>query len=225
MHVMSAQLPRFRFLAVTGGEGMYFTAPFVGELERHVSQSTDANDPDAGGGGYFMNQEWRKYCDAAAQERSHFCQVQRIGQRANPWPLSSNTIRKAAMAPNNGPLSSGAQVLVTGKTFVAVQTTVSGPAKPDALSNLEPFRRLAQCDNCAGHLMARHERVLGHAPFVIEHRKIRVTESTVRYFDFDLFRTKLAGVETERFQRAIRAQGGIGVEFLHNQFSFLELVF
>src|SRR5258708_12222431 len=127
MHVMSAQLPRFRFLAVTRGEGMYFTAPFVGELERHVSQSTDANDPDAGGGGHFMNQEWRKYCNAAAQERSHFCQVQRIGQRANPWPLSSNTIRKASMAPNNGPLSSGAQALFPGKPFVQSYAPLSRP--------------------------------------------------------------------------------------------------
>jgi len=49
------------------------------------------------------------------------------------------------------------------------------------------------------HVQAR--TVLGHAPFVVEHRKIRVAESTVRYFDFDLFRTKLAGVETEQFQR------------------------
>src|SRR6266478_8016632 len=132
---MSAQLPRFSFLVVTGGEGMYFTAPFVGELERHMSQSTDANDPDTGGGGHFMNQEWRKSCDAAAQERSHFCQVQRIGQRANPRPLSSTTIRKAAMAPNNGPLSSGAQVVGTGKTFVACETAMSEPAKSDALSD------------------------------------------------------------------------------------------
>src|SRR3954465_12105239 len=100
---MSAQLPRFRFLAVTGGEGMHFTAPFIGELERHVSQSTDANDPDTGGGGHFMNQERRKYCDAAAQEGSDFCHIQRIWQRANPWPLSSNSICKAAIAPDNSP--------------------------------------------------------------------------------------------------------------------------
>src|SRR5258707_5205091 len=154
MHVMRAQLSRFRFLAVTGGEGMYFTAPFVGELERHVSQSTDANDPDTGGGGHFMNQEWRKYCDAAAQERSHFCQVQRIGQRANPRPLSSNTIRKAAMSPKNGPLSGGAKVLVTGTTFVAGETAMSKPAKSDALSDFYPIRRLAQCDDCSSHLMS-----------------------------------------------------------------------
>jgi len=48
---MSAQFSRFRFLAVTGGESMNFAAPFVGELQRHMAQSTDANDPDAGGGG------------------------------------------------------------------------------------------------------------------------------------------------------------------------------
>ena len=82
---------------------------------------------------------------------------------------------------------------------------MSEPAMADALSNLEPLRCFAECDYRPGHFVSRHERVLGHAPLVVEHRKIRVAESTVRYFDFDLFRTKLAGVETERLQRAIRA--------------------
>src|ERR1035441_8416963 len=77
---MSTELPRFRFLAVTGGEGMDFTAPFVGELERHVSQSTDANDPDTSGGGQFMNQEWRKYCDAAHRSGPTFARSSASGK-------------------------------------------------------------------------------------------------------------------------------------------------
>src|ERR1700743_2400149 len=132
---MSTQLPRFRFFAVVGGESMYFTAPFVGKLERHVSQSTDANDPNTGGGRHFMNQEWRKHRDAPTQERPHFRQVQSVGQRANPRPLSADSIRKATVAPDNGPLSSGAQVLVTGKTFVAGETAMSEPTQSDALSD------------------------------------------------------------------------------------------
>src|SRR5262244_607723 len=115
---MSAQLSRLGFLAVAGREGMDLAAPFVGKLERHVSQSTDTYDPYSGRGGQVMDQEWRKDSDATAQERSHLCQVQRIRQRTNPRPLGSNTIREAAVASDNGPLSSCAKVLLAGKAFV-----------------------------------------------------------------------------------------------------------
>src|SRR5262249_2136706 len=121
VHVMSAQLPRFRLLAVTGGEGMNLAAPFVSELERHMSQPTDANDPYTGSGRHIMKEERCKHSDAAAQQGSHFCQVKRIRQRTNPCPLGSDTVRKAAVASDNGPLSSGAQVLIAGKAFVACE--------------------------------------------------------------------------------------------------------
>jgi hypothetical protein len=76
-----------------------------------------------------MDQEGRKYSDAAAEERSNFCHVQGIRQRTNPCPLGSNTIREAAMASDNGPLSSGAQVLLTRKTFVARKAAMREPAE------------------------------------------------------------------------------------------------
>src|SRR5215510_1673577 len=116
---MSAQLPRFGLLAVTGGEGMHFAAPFVGELKRHVSQSADTNDPHTGRGGQVVDQERREDSDAAAKERTGLFQIHRIRQRTNPRPLGSNTIGKAAVASDNGSLSSGTKVLVPGKAFVA----------------------------------------------------------------------------------------------------------
>src|SRR5215472_2988583 len=122
---MSTQLPRFRFLAVIGREGMHFASPFIRKLERHMSQSADADDSHTGSGGHVMNEEWRKYSDSSAKEWSDFCQVQRVWQRANPSPLSSDTVRKAAVASDNGPPGSGAKVLVAGKAFVAREATMS----------------------------------------------------------------------------------------------------
>src|SRR5262245_14726087 len=176
---MSAQFSRFGFFAVTGGEGMDFAAPFVGKLEGHMSQTTDANDTYPGSGGRVVNQQGRKYGDAAAKERPHFCHVQRIRQRSNPRPLGSNTIGETSMASDNSSLSSGAKMLLAGKAFVACQTAMSVPAEPDTLPNLKSFRPFTKCDNCSCHLMSRHKRVLGHAPFVVEHREIRVTKATM----------------------------------------------
>src|SRR4051812_48602914 len=212
---MSAQLSRFRLLAVTRGEGMHFAAPFVGELDRHVSQPADANDSDTRGGGHVMNQEGRKNSDAAAQKRSHFCQVQRIRQRTNPRPLSSHTIRETAMASNNGALSRGAKMLLAGKAFVAGQTAMSGPAKAYALSNFEPFRRSAQCNNGPGHFVAGHEGVLRHAPFIIEHRKVGVAEAAVRDLYLNFFGPDFTGIEAESLKRSAGYCGGVGIEWSH----------
>src|SRR5215831_13633660 len=162
MHVMSAEFSRFGFLAVTGGKRMHFAAPFVGELEGHMSQTADANNPNTGGGGQVVNHEGRKHSNAAAQKRPDFCHVQRFRQRTHPCPLGSNTIGETAVASDNGPLSSGAKVLHTGKTFVAVEATMSEPAESDALTYRESLRPLTECGNGPGHLMSRHERVLGH---------------------------------------------------------------
>src|SRR5882762_5580102 len=123
---MSAKLSRFSFLTVTGREGVHFTAPFIGELERHMSQSTDTNDANTSSRGHVVNQQRRKDRNAAAQERSYFCHIQRLRQRTNPGPLRSNTIREAAVASDNGALSSGAKVMVAGKTLVAREAAASG---------------------------------------------------------------------------------------------------
>src|SRR5258707_13538673 len=122
-----------------------------------------------GGGREFMYQELGKFCEGARKERPLFFQGQSHRERANPWPLSSNPLRKAAMSPNNGPLSSDAQVLVTGKTFVAGETAMSEPAKSDARSDFQPLPRVAQFGNRPGHPMSRPQRVLGHAPPFVEH--------------------------------------------------------
>src|SRR5881394_3176560 len=189
MHIMSAKFSRLGFLAVTGGEGMDFAAPFVGELQGHMSQSTDADNSYAGGGGQVMNQEGRKHSDTTAKERSGFFHVQRIGQRTNPGPLGSHTIGETAVASDNGALSIGAEVLIAGKTFVACETAMSGPAEADALSDFEPLRGLAQCGNCSRYFVSGNERELGHAPFVIEHREVRMADAAMGHLDLDFFRT------------------------------------
>jgi hypothetical protein len=65
-----------------------------------------------------VNQEWRKYCDAAARSGPTFAD-QRIGQRGQTHGHCAEGRSKAAMSPKEWSLSGGAKVLVTGKAFVA----------------------------------------------------------------------------------------------------------
>src|SRR5579859_5435127 len=134
MHVVGAQLASFRLLAVTGGKSMNFAPPFVGELKRHVSQSTDANDSHPRGRGYVVDQERREHRDPAAEQRSHLCQVQPLRQRADPCPLCSNAVGKTTVAAHNGSLRVRAEMLIPGQAFMASQAAVSRPAKPHTLS-------------------------------------------------------------------------------------------
>ena len=50
----------------------------------------------------------------------------------------------------------------------------------------------------AGHLVAGNERIVRHAPFVIEHRKIRVADAAVRDLDFHFLRPEFARIESRR---------------------------
>src|SRR5258708_35068799 len=138
-------------------------------MKRHVTQPTDLKNSHPRGGSQVENQQRRKDSDAAAQKRPSLCKVQGIGQRADPCPLRSNAIGKSAVASYNGPLSGRAKVLLPGKAFVASQAALRRPAKPYSLSNLKPFRRLTKRNNRAGNLVSWNERVVGHAPFVVEH--------------------------------------------------------
>jgi len=95
------------------------------------------------------------------------------------------------------------------------------PAKPHALSHPKPFRRVTECDNRAGHLMAWHEGVLGHPPLVVEHRQVRVTKATVRYLYFHVLQAQRPGIETKRLQRTFGTSGRVGFEFSHSERSFL----
>src|SRR5262249_49180111 len=102
---------------------------------------------------------------------------------------------------NNSALRCGAQVLLSGKTFVAVQTTMRKPAKANPLTELESFCGFTQRDNCSHHFVSRHKRVLRHAPFVVEHREVGVAKATMRHFNLDFLGAKRTRVETKKLQR------------------------
>ncbi|MNE59827.1 hypothetical protein D3C80_1549450 [compost metagenome] len=102
--------------------------------------------------------------------------------------MAADAIGKTAVATNNGRLYLVAQMLIPGHTGVAVHTAAAIPTNAHHLANLQPFvlRMGAQFGDFAHHLMAGHERVVGHAPFIIEHGEVGVADATVIDSNFNL---------------------------------------
>jgi hypothetical protein len=79
-----------------------------------------------------------------------------------------------------------AKMLPRRVAILAVRAGAALPAQSDALADLEfrdfiPFGRHSPDD-----LMARHERVLRHAPFIIDHRQIAVTDPAMGHRNLHL---------------------------------------
>jgi hypothetical protein len=70
---------------------------------------------------------------------------------------------------------------------MARETAARVPAKPNGLSDLHRFRLCTHRNHFADRLVTRHERELRHAPFIVEHRQIRMADPAILDFDFNLF--------------------------------------
>jgi hypothetical protein len=101
--------------------------------------------------------------------------------------------------------------MITGKTLVTREAAVRRPAKSHLLTNLQTFGFLAQCGNDTGHFMTGHKRITRKAKVVIKHRKIRVTDTAMGYFDLDFFRTEFTWIIAEQFECAFGGLGSVGV--------------
>ena len=73
------------------------------------------------------------------------------------------------------------------------------PAQADALPYREAFRIATKSGHRPDDFVARDERVLSHPPFVIEHRKVGMTNATVGDVDLYFFRSKVSGLEAKGF--------------------------
>jgi len=70
----------------------------------------------------------------------------------------------------------------------------------------------AKRDDSPYCFVARNERKLGHAPLVVEHGEVGMTDSAMADLNLDFFRPKCTRVEGERFKRGMRCGGGVSVK-------------
>jgi len=87
--------------------------------------------------------------------------------------------------------------VVAGQAGLAVQAVTGVPAEPHALPGLEVRDPGAQRGNAADHLVARHQRIAAHAPGVVQHAEIAVTDAAVLDLDLDLARAERTRIVLE----------------------------
>src|SRR5690348_12067432 len=93
---------------------------------------------------------------------------------------------KRAGTPNDRLFEIAAHVLIAGYALVAMHTTSSVPPQPDSLSDGDCFSVRTRGYDLADGLMARDERIIRPLPFIVQHRKIGMADSTVLDLDFHL---------------------------------------
>ncbi len=159
--------------------------------------------------------EGRERCDAAAEHRAellHDLLVEFFRNRGRPDPVAPHAVREPAVPADDGLLAVGAPVVAALEALVAMRAGVAEPAEADTLAFLQFRHVLPDGRDRADDLVPADERVLAHAPLVVEHRHVAVADAARLDLDLDLPRLQLAGVVLERLELALGFIGGIGVE-------------
>jgi hypothetical protein len=91
-------------------------------------------------------------------------------------------------------------IVMAGQTLATGKTAGGRPSDANPLPHLEAVDVFSERDHRADRFMSGHERELGHAPFVVEHRKIGMADAAVRDFDFHLVLSQLARIKFKRLQ-------------------------
>lgn len=181
------------------GKGVNLAAPLVGKLYCHMAEAAYSDDSNPRGGRHFVDKEWCEDRDATAEQWTYFCHIEGLGNRADPSPLGAHTVSKAAVATDDSGLCRRTKIMIVGQTLVTRKTAVRPPAEADALTDVKSFRLFTECRHGGGYLMPGHEGIFKHSSVVIEHREIRVADTTMADFDFDFFGSEWTGIESEGF--------------------------
>ena len=78
--------------------------------------------------------------------------------------------------------------------------------------------------NLSNHLVAGHERVLRHAPLVVDHAQIAVAYAAVKNVNFHFVGMEFAHFVAERLKWTARFENGIGINGLCCAHSFRFLI-
>src|SRR5262245_23212637 len=110
--------------------------------------------------------------DAAAEERSGFTHVKRVGQSDSPTPMTADAVGKSPWSPDDCLLRLLAKVLIPAQTLCASHVAFGNPPEPHSIAGFQVFHLVADGDDFADGFMSRDKRINSHLPFVVAHRQI-----------------------------------------------------
>src|SRR5262245_25158184 len=107
--------------------------------------------------------------DAAAEERSGFTHVKRVGQSDSPTPMTAHAVGKSPGSPDDCLLRLLAKVLIPAQTLRASHVAFGKPTEPDSIADFQIFYLFARGDDFSDGFVSRDKRVNSHLPFVVAH--------------------------------------------------------
>jgi len=207
----------FEFLGFVGGrsEGGDFAAPFIEKLHGEVTETPDADDSYAVSWANAEFDDGAEDCDASAEERTGADGGKSFGKFCGPGPMGADEIGEATVAPDDGPLACGTEVVVTAHALRTGHAAFGKPAETDAVARDKIFNHRTNGLDTANDFVSRDERVGGKAPLVAEHAEIRVTDAAVFDTDVDMLGADGREFVGEGFKGRCRGLSGVGVDSGH----------
>ena len=115
--------------------------------------------------------------------------------------MGADEIGKATVAPDDGPLPCGTEVVVTTHALRTGHAAFGKPAETDAVAGDKIFNHRTNGLDTPNDFVPGDERVGGKAPLVAEHAEIRVADAAIFDADVDMlgpYRRELVGEGLER---------------------------
>jgi len=166
-----------------------------------VTEASDANDPNAICGPDSEFDDGVEDGDASAEERTGTDGGKGFGKFCGPGPVGADEIGEAAVAPDDGPLPCGAEVVVAAHALWTGHAAFRKPAETNAVAGDKVFNHRTNGLDATNDFVSGHERIGGKAPLVAEHAEIRVTDAAVFDADVDMLGTDGREFVGEGFER------------------------
>ena len=136
--------------------------------------------------------------DAAAKEGGDALAVQRFGDGDGEAGVHADGAGVAAMTADAGGLRLGTEMVFACAAPLADAAGVGLPADTDALAGLPVENGLAHRGDGADDLMTWDERVMAHAPVVVDQVHVGAAHTAVGNLDFNLVGRKVGNGVLER---------------------------
>ncbi|MNR09222.1 hypothetical protein D3C85_1254150 [compost metagenome] len=165
----------------------------------------------------MMHQEWFEDGDTAAQQRACGFNINAVRERNDPLPVGAQLVGETAFIKDGGNCAFQTVDLVAADTGIAMAAATGGPANADALANFKPFILSSgtECDRAADHFVSGNQWIAGEAPFVVDHRQIRVANPAIIDLHFDVFCLQLARIVFVQFKFCTCLRRGIAFYLRH----------
>jgi hypothetical protein len=89
--------------------------------------------------------------------------------------MRTHAIGKTTVSPDNRLRAATAELMPTRHAGPTTHARTRKPAKPHSITDSDAFHLITSTFDYADDLVSCHKRIRTHAPLIIDHRKIRMT--------------------------------------------------